>query len=108
LRWGTLASSADGGKLVAAAEYDVNHNGNWIYASQSVQPPLLDVAPANGNLNVSWIVPSTHFALQENSDLTTASWTDVTNSPVLNLTNLHNEVVLPPPGSSVFFRLKTP
>jgi len=32
----------------------------------------------------------------------------MTNAPVLNLTNLQNEVVLPPPGGSVFYLLKTP
>jgi len=37
-----------------------------------------------------------------------ASWSDVTNSPVLNLTNLQNELVLSPNSSSGFYRLKTP
>jgi hypothetical protein len=30
------------------------------------------------------------------------------NPPVLNLTNLQNEVILSPTGSSIFYRLKTP
>jgi len=33
---------------------------------------------------------------------------DVTNPPVLNLTNLQNQVTLPPSGNSGFYRLKTP
>ena len=36
------------------------------------------------------------------------NWADMTNQPVLNLTNLQNEVVLQPPGINVFYRLKTP
>jgi hypothetical protein len=70
--------------------------------------PGLNIAPANTNLAVSWIVPSTNFRLQQNLDLTTTNWMDVTNAPVLNLTNLHNEVILSPAGSSGFYRLKTP
>ena len=44
--------------------------------------------------------------MQQCSDL--GSWTNLTNQPVLNLTNLQNEVVLVPPGSNIFYRLKTP
>jgi hypothetical protein len=53
-------------------------------------------------------VPSTDFGLQENLDLATTNWLDLTNTPVLNLTNLHNEVILSPTGSSGFYRLMTP
>ena len=44
--------------------------------------------------------------MQQSSDL--QNWVDMTNQPVLNLTNLQNEVILPPPGSNVFYQLKTP
>jgi hypothetical protein len=44
--------------------------------------------------------------MQQSSDL--GSWTDVTNPPVLNLTNLQNEVTLPMHAGSGFYRLKTP
>jgi hypothetical protein len=66
----------------------------------------LNLTPANGNLKFSWIVPSTNFVMQQSSDL--GSWTDMTNAPALNLTNLQNEVILSPIGSSGFYRLKTP
>jgi hypothetical protein len=46
--------------------------------------------------------------LQQNSDLTTTNWTVMTNAPVLNLTNLQNQVILSPSGSNAFYRLKTP
>jgi hypothetical protein len=81
--WGCVASSADGGKLVAG-----------------------ELAPTNPDLKLSWLVPSTNFVMQQSSDL--GSWMDMTNTPALNLTNLQNEVILSPTGRSCFYRLKTP
>ncbi len=66
----------------------------------------MNITPTNGNLTLSWIVPSTNFVMQQSPDL--QNWADMTNQPVLNLANLQNEVILPPPGSNVFYRLKTP
>jgi hypothetical protein len=43
--------------------------------------------------------------LEQNSDLTTTNWTDVTNVPVLNFTNLQDEVTLPLLASNCFYRL---
>jgi photosystem II stability/assembly factor-like uncharacterized protein len=109
--WGFVASSADGSKLVAllgsgVIDGSVTVPFGGIYASQSTPTAQLTLVPSGSNLNVSWIIPSTNFVLQQSSDL--ASWTDVTNPPVLNLTNLQNEVILSPTGSSGFYRLKTP
>ena len=98
--WISAASSADGRKLVAVV------SGGGIYTSQSTPEPQLNIKPASNNLALSWIVPSTNFVLQQSSDL--GSWTDETNTPVLNLTNLQNEVILSPTNSSGFYRLKTP
>jgi hypothetical protein len=98
----SVASSADGNKLIA-----VNYGGG-IWILQTAPAPQLNIATSSTDLDLSWIVPSTNFVLQQNLDLTTTNWTDVTNTPVLNLTNLHNEVTLPSPGNNVFYRLKTP
>ncbi len=98
LDWFSVASSADGGNLVA-------ESGGGIYFSQSVFTPQLNIASANTNLMLSWIIPSTNFVVQQSSDLTSANWTDLTNMPTLNLTNLQNEVMLCPSNSSAFFRL---
>jgi hypothetical protein len=112
---GSIACSADGNKLVVATQSLTTSPGGAlffipgpIYTSFSTPTPSMNITPANGNLMLSWIIPSTNFVLQQNSDLTTTNWTDVTNTPVLNLTNLQNEVILSPPGSNVFYRLKTP
>ena len=82
----------------------VTLNGG-IYTLQSTPAPLVSITFSGDHLAFSWIVPSTNFGLQQNDDLTTSNWAAVTNVPVLNLTNLQNEVVLAPTNSSGFFRL---
>lgn len=99
--WYAVASSADGNQLVTAGF------GSGIYTSQTTPTPLLNFTRSSDSTLISWIVPSQNFTLQENSDLTTTNWLDVTNVPVLNLTNLQNEVVLPLSFiSNRFYRLK--
>jgi hypothetical protein len=98
--WYDVASSADGCKLVATSH---SHQGIWV--GQVTPSPQLNLQQTNGNLMFSWTVPSTNFVLQQNLDLTPTNWTALTNTPVLNLTNLQEEVSLSPTNSSVFFRL---
>jgi hypothetical protein len=38
--------------------------------------------------------------------LSTMNWTDVTTPPVLNLTNLQNEMIISPTNGNNFYRLK--
>ncbi len=97
--WTSVASSADGNKLVAVV------TGGGIWTSQSTPELQLNIKPASNNLALFWIVPSTNFVMQQSSDL--SSWMDMSNPPVLNLTNLQDEVVLSPPGGNTFYRLKT-
>ena len=98
--WTSVASSSDGGKLVAADA------GGEIWTLQTTPAPQMNITPTNGNLTLSWIVPSINFVMQQSSDL--GSWVDVTNLPVLNLMNLRDEVILLPTNGNVFYRLKTP
>ena len=79
-----------------------------IYLWQTVRPPQLNLTPAGGNLAVSWLVPSTNFVLQLNSDLSTTNWMELPDPPSLNLTNLQNQVIVSPTNSSGFYRLVTP
>jgi hypothetical protein len=105
--WMQVASSADGNKLLAVKSPlggSVSFSGG-IFGTQFVPKPQLSPASAGNGLRLSWIVPSTNFVLQENSDLTTANWVTLSNMPTLNLSNLNNEVVLAPSNSSSFFRL---
>jgi hypothetical protein len=101
LSWESVAQSADGNEIVAATGY-----ASRIYISQSIPAPEINIAPASGNFSLSWIIPSTNFVLQSSFDL--SSWANVTNQPVLNLTNLQNQITLPLAGSNGFYRLKTP
>ena len=96
--WTSVASSADGNSLVAVA----STGGIWTF--RNVTLPQLDLSATNGSFDLSWTIPSTNFVLQQSLDL--VSWTDVTNTPTLNLSNLQNEVFLPPTNTT-FFRLQS-
>jgi hypothetical protein len=106
LGWLSVASSADGTKLAALSEDEDLHGGIWTW--QTTPSPVLGLAQANGDLALSWLIPSTNFVLQENTKLTTTNWSSLTDVPILNLTNLQNQITLPAPASNAFFRLKTP
>ena len=96
----SVASSADGGNLVAAV------NGGGIYTRQFTPEPVLNITSASNNLVLSWIVPSMDFVLQQNSDLTTTNWADLTNKPTLNLTNLQYQVSVSLTNGRSFYRLR--
>ena len=104
--WMAVASSADGAKL-AAISWDNGDSYQHVCTSQSTPSPQLNLAPTNG-IKLSWIVPSTKFVVQWSSDLSAGNWQNVTNGPVLNLTNLQDEVSLTGTNQCGFFRLKTP
>jgi hypothetical protein len=93
----SIASSADGSKLVVVAY------GGGIWTLQTTPSPQLNINPSTTNLALSWLIPSTNFAVQQSSNL--ISWVDLTNTPALNLTNLQNQVTLSPTNGSGFFRL---
>jgi photosystem II stability/assembly factor-like uncharacterized protein len=99
--WKSVASSADGHKLVAAV-----YRGG-IYTCQTTPKPVLDLTPSATGFLISWIVPSMPFVLQENADLTTTNWNDVTTAPILNFTNLYYEVSVPVASANRFYRLKS-
>jgi hypothetical protein len=98
--WHGVASSADGGKVVA-----INASPGTIWTSQTTPTPQLSIAPSNPALKISWLAPSLNFVLQQSPDL--SGWTDVTDTPVLNLTNLQAEIVLPATNSTAFYRLES-
>lgn len=102
--WYAAAQSADGNKWYAGGR--VNSYAGEIRIASFQPQPVMNIMPTEGNLKLSWIIPSTDFVLQSSPDL--SSWTDLTNQPVLNLTNLQDEVTLPLSAGNEFFRLKTP
>ena len=98
----SVASSADGSKLVAAGFF------GGIYTFQTTPKPQLSLETSDGIIKLSWLVPSTNFVMQQNLDLTSSNWTEVTNTPVLDLTNLQEVAMLPVSADSGFYRLKSP
>lgn len=96
-----ITASADGCRLFAA-----RYGTSGIWTSQNIPSPNLTIGGSAANTTMlSWLVPSTNFVLQQNVDLGTANWVTMSNTPVLNLTNLQEELMLPASNSSSFFRL---
>ena len=98
--WKAVASSADGNQFVAVAY------GGGIWTYQTTPAPQLNLTPSPTNIAISWLIPSTNFVLQQSSDL--ISWSSITDTPTLNLTNLNNELSISPTNSTGFYRLSTP
>lgn len=102
--WSSAACSADGKKIVAIASngpYVPSTNGVWV--SQTPASPQLKLSSSSNGLNLSWIVPSTNMALEQSPDL--FNWTTLTNAPLLDYTNLQEQLTLSPTNSYSFFRL---
>lgn len=100
----SVAFSADGARLFVLLNSVPNGGGLW--KLPSTLPPFISVRPANGSLALSWLVPSTNLILQRSSD--SQNWSVVMDQPVLNFTNLQDEVSLPITNGKDFFRLATP
>jgi hypothetical protein len=96
-QWQTVASSADGIKL-AAGIYDRSSGG--IYTA--IAPPALMLRASGNAVILSWPDSATGFTLQQNPDLSQASWTDVGAG---SLVNGVNQVSVSPVTGRRFFRL---
>jgi len=66
--------------------------------------PTLAITNSGPNRTVSWPAFSPGFLLWQNTNLTTATWSAVTNNITTNAGLDH--VTLPPAGGSVFYRLQ--
>ena len=100
--WTAVASSADGCKLVATAG---GASPGLMYTWQTTPTPLLSIACSASNVLLAWTVSSMNFVPQQNSDLATTNWTEITIRPTLNYTNLQYEVDLQPEFGPRFYRL---
>jgi hypothetical protein len=97
--WNAGAMSADGNEIVLSSSYQ----GIWL--GHDISSPKLNIAPLDSEIKLSWLLPSTNFVLQQNSDLSTTNWITVPGNPTLNFTNLQEEVTVPTTASNAFFRL---
>jgi hypothetical protein len=93
---------------MSGGSYTVD-GGFWgiIAAVQLPGSPLLNVFISNTNsVIVSWPAASGSFSLQQNSNLSTTTWTTVTN--MVNLVGTNNQVKIAPPVGNRFYRLVFP
>jgi hypothetical protein len=98
--WRSVAYSADGTRLVAVDNPGGGTNG-LIYISGLIKPPL-NLVHITNNLAVVWPYPLTGWTLQQNSNLTKATW-----SPASGVTNNgHVNYIIFPPTGKMFFRLQ--
>jgi len=105
---GSVACSADGGKLFLALGADDYGHASSICTSYSPPKPYLNLETLSSNVVLLWIVPSTNYIVQQNTDLTTSNWRKVTNTPTFNSADLRNQMILPAHNRSGFYRLVTP
>ncbi len=110
--WQTVAVSRDGSRAFAGIWNDWAGQVGGIYSAKfsppsnaiaALNPPVLNLSYHGQTAILSWPASASGFTVQENSDLTSPAWTDVTVSATL--VNGQNQVVVPTATGSHFFRL---
>jgi hypothetical protein len=98
--WTSVASSADGSKLVAVAggDFGVDRVYTWRAAL-----PALSITLSGNTALISWPASSTGFRLQENPDLNSKTWADLTIMPTA--TNQQNQMIVSTSNGARFYRL---
>lgn len=66
--------------------------------------PRLDIARSAASVQITWPAYAASFALEQNTNLSAATWESVTASPSNDGNN--NRVTLPPPNSTAAYRLR--
>jgi photosystem II stability/assembly factor-like uncharacterized protein len=98
----SICCSADGTRMAGVMPFAYDIGG--IYTLQA--GPGLNIALSGTNILVSWPSYATGYVLQENPDLTTMNWTDI--SPTSTVTNGQTQVTISPTNSQSFYRLRSP
>ena len=97
-----LLHAADGSFYGTTINGGVNGFGTVFRVS--VPPSSLSISLTGGHIVLSWPSWASDLLLEQTSDLTASNWSAVTNWPVV--TNLQNQVTLPPPPTgNTFYRL---
>jgi hypothetical protein len=93
----------DAGVAMSGGNFSVT-GGFWSLISvvQTIGSPTLTVTHSGNNVIVSWPYPSTGWTLQQNPDLTTASWS--TSGGISN-DGTNNFITITSPTGNLFFRL---
>ncbi|MGA2243299.1 MAG: hypothetical protein ABSH11_14840 [Verrucomicrobiota bacterium] len=96
----------DASGVMTGGNYSVQ-GGFWgvVAVVQTPGAPLLTITlnPQLSTINVSWPSPSTGWTLQQNSDLTTTSWS---TSGGISDNGTNKSITITSPTGNLFFRLK--
>ena len=85
------------------AYFGMGEYGITVY-SLGIPPPTLSIAQTSTNtLLFSWPTPTTAFLLQQKPSLATGGWVTLTNLPATTASK--NEVLIPAPAATTFYRL---
>jgi len=90
--WYSVVSAPNGSKLV-------------LTGGSSQSAPALSIIHSGNGVIISWPSSFPNFSLQQNIDLTTTNWIDVTNS--VNAVGEENQVIISPAVDNNFYRLKS-
>jgi hypothetical protein len=103
---GTIGQPDAGGPMTGG-NYSVT-GGFWsLFAVQTPGAPTLRIFLTTTNTAVvAWPAPSTGWTLQSNTNLSTTSWSNVTNA--VNTVSGENQVIISPPAGNRYFRLSNP
>lgn len=103
---GTIGQHDAGGPLTGG-NYSLT-GGFWaLYAVPTAGAPTLKIVLTTTNTAVvSWPSPSSGWKLQQNTDLTTSTWT--TPAETINNNGTEKFIIVKPPVANRFYRLTTP
>jgi len=96
----------DASGAMTGGNYSVT-GGFWSLISviQTIGAPALTITHSGGSVKISWPYPSTGFVLQQNSNLSTASWSA---SGGISNDGTNNFITITSPAGNLFFRLLHP
>jgi hypothetical protein len=84
--------------------YAASGGGLSVYSLGTPPPPALTITSTlTNNLLLSWPTPAPAFAVQQNANLNPTNWLTLPNTPVVVGTN--NQVTIPKPSGTMFYRL---
>ncbi len=92
-----------GTPVSTSASFTFTSDASYTLYANFIAQPRLTAAAAPGLLTISWPVSATPWVLQQNGDLSTLNWRDVTNE--VTVVDGQNRVTVPSAPGQTFFRL---
>lgn len=99
----TVACSTNGLRGIMAGVNGGTTPLLFTFAPDAVTPPPLSLLSSNAQFAVAWPSSVTGFQLQQNTNLTTSAWLNVTDA--VQVADGMNEVLISPTNSASFYRL---